>query len=85
MWQDLLGLVDLKKFSCITNNEVVQLHRLFSGIGFVNEALILDCESQNATILTESQVDHAKIKHIYLLCHFLRYMFKDTKILLVKA
>ena len=64
---------------------VVWLQRLFSGIGFIQKGVILECDSQSAIFLAKNPAYHTKTKHIDVQYHFLRYMVEDKKVLLEKV
>jgi phosphoribosyl-AMP cyclohydrolase len=65
------------------SKEVVWLQRLCSGIGFVQQVVRLDCDSQSAIFLAKNPTYHSKTKHIDVQYHFVRDMVEDKKVLLV--
>jgi hypothetical protein len=46
------------------SKEAVCLQRLYLGIGLVQQAVILDCDSQSAIFLEKNPAYHSKTKHI---------------------
>jgi phosphoribosyl-AMP cyclohydrolase len=46
------------------SKEAVWLQRLCSGIGLVQQAVRLDCDSQSAIFLAKNPAYHSKTKHI---------------------
>jgi hypothetical protein len=46
------------------SKEEVWLQRLCLGIGLVQQAVILDCDSQSEIFLEKNPVYHSKTKHI---------------------
>ena len=64
------------------SKEFVCLQRLCSGVGFVHNEIRLDCDSQSEIFLENNHAYHAKTKHIYVQCHFVRDMVEDKKVLL---
>jgi hypothetical protein len=67
------------------SKEVVWLQRLCLGIGFVQQVVRLDCDSQSAIFLAKNPAYHSKTKHIDVQYHFVRDMVEDKKVLLVKV
>ena len=55
------------------------------GIGFVQKAIRLDCDSQSAIFLAKNLTYNAKTKHIHVQYHFMRDMVEDKKVLLEKV
>jgi hypothetical protein len=50
--------------------EVVWLQRLCLGIGLVQQAMRIDCDSYSAIFLVKNPTYHSKKKHIYVQYHF---------------
>jgi hypothetical protein len=67
------------------NKEVVWLQRLCSGIGLVQQAMRLDCDSHSAIFLAKNPAYHSKTNHIDIQYHFVRDMVKEKKALLEKG
>ena len=67
------------------SKEVVWLQRLCSGIGLVQQAVRLDCDSQSAIFLEKNPAYHSKTKHIDVQYHFVRDMVEEKKVLLEKV
>jgi hypothetical protein len=67
------------------SKEAIWLQRLCSGIGFVQQVVRLDCDSQSAIFLAKNLAYHSKMKHIDVQYHFVRDMVEDKKVLLVKV
>jgi hypothetical protein len=63
----------------------VWLQRLCSGIGLVQQAVRLDCDSQSAIFLAKNPSYHSKTKHIDVQYHFVRDMVEEKKVLLEKV
>jgi hypothetical protein len=59
------------------SKEAVWLHRLCLGIGLVQQALILDCDSQSEILLAKNPTYHSKTKHIDVQYHFVRDMVEE--------
>ena len=59
--------------------EVEWLHRLCSGIGLVQQAVILDCESQNEIFLEKNLSYHSKKKHIDVQYHLWETWLKSRR------
>jgi hypothetical protein len=62
------------------SKEVVWLQRLFLGIGLVQKAMRLDCDSQSAIFLAKNPAYHSKTKHIDFQYHFVRDMVEEKKV-----
>jgi hypothetical protein len=62
------------------SKEVVWLQRLCLGIGLVQKAVILDCDSQSAIFLAKNLAYHSKTKHIDFQYHFVRDMVEEKKV-----
>jgi hypothetical protein len=67
------------------SKEVVWLQRLCSGIGLVQQAVRLDCDSQSAIFLAKNPTYHSNTKHIDVQYHFVRDMVEEKKVLLEKV
>jgi hypothetical protein len=67
------------------SKEAVWLQRLHSGIGLVQQAVRLDCDSQSAIFLEKKPTYHLKTKHIDVQYHFVRDMVEEKKVLLEKV
>jgi hypothetical protein len=67
------------------SKEAIWLQRLCSGIGLVQQAVILDCDSQSAIFLAKNPSYHSKTKHIDVQYHFVRDMVEEKKVLLEKV
>jgi hypothetical protein len=66
------------------SKEAVWLQRLCSGIGLVQQAVRLDCDSQSAIFLEKNLAYHSKTKNIDVHYHFVRDMVEE-KVLLEKV
>jgi hypothetical protein len=67
------------------SKEAVWLQRLCSGIGLVQQAVRLDCDSQSAIFLENNPTYHSKTKHIDVQYHFVRDMVEENNVLLEKV
>jgi hypothetical protein len=67
------------------SKEAVWLQRLCSGIGLVQQAVRLDCDSQSEIFLAKNPAYHSKTKHIDVQYHFVRDMVEEKKVLLEKV
>jgi hypothetical protein len=67
------------------SKEEVWLQRLCSGIGLVQQAVRLDCDSQSAIFLAKNPTYHSKTNHIDVQYHFVRDMVEEKKVLLEKV
>eukprot|EP00253_Pinus_taeda_P036355 PITA_36355 len=67
------------------SKEAVWLRRLCSGMGLVQGAIRIDCDSQSAILLAKNLAYHSKTKHIDVQYHFVRHMIEDKNVLLVKV
>jgi hypothetical protein len=65
--------------------EVVWLQTLCSGIGLVQQAVRMECDSQSAIFLAKNLAYHSKTKHIDIKYQFVRDMVEEKKVLLVKV
>ena len=67
------------------SKEAVWLERLCSGIGLVQQAVRLDCDSQSAIFLAKNLTYHSNTKHIDVQYYFVRDMVEEKKVLLMKV
>ena len=67
------------------SKEVVWLLRLCSEIGFKQQAVRIDCDSQSAIFLAKNPGYHSRMKHIDVQYHFVRDMVESMKVLLEKV
>eukprot|EP00253_Pinus_taeda_P034074 PITA_34074 len=67
------------------SKEAIWLQRLYSGMGLVQGAIRIDCDSQSVIFLAKNLAYHSKTKHIDVQYHFVRDMIEDKKVLLVKV
>jgi hypothetical protein len=67
------------------SKEAVWLHRLCSGIGFEQQAMRINCDSQSAIFLAKNPTYHSRMKHIDVQYHFMRDMVENKKVLLEKV
>jgi hypothetical protein len=58
---------------------------LCSGVGLVEKAVILDCDSESEIFLEKNLAYHSKTKHIDVQYHFVRDMVEEKKVLLEKV
>eukprot|EP00253_Pinus_taeda_P035996 PITA_35996 len=65
--------------------EAVWLQRLYSSMGLVQGAIMIDYDSQSEISLAKNLAYHSKTKHINVQYHFVRDMIEDKKVLLVKV
>ena len=65
--------------------EAVWLQILCSGIGLLQQAVRIDCDSLSAVFLAKNPTYHSKTKHIDVKCHFLRDMVEENNVLLMKV
>ena len=68
-----------------TSKEVVWLQRLCSEIGFKQQVVRIDCDSQSAIFLAKNLAYHSRTKHIDVQYHFVRDMVESMKVLLEKV
>ena len=61
------------------------LQRLCSEIGFKQQSVRIDCDSQSAIFLANNRAYHSKTKHIDVQYHFVRDMVESKKVLLEKV
>jgi phosphoribosyl-AMP cyclohydrolase len=67
------------------SKEAIWLQRLCSGIGLVQQAVRIDCDSQSAIFLVKNLTYHSKTNHIDIQYHFVRDMVEEKKVLLMKV
>jgi hypothetical protein len=67
------------------SKEAVWLQILCSGIGLVQEAVRIECDSQSAIFLAKNPAYHSKTKHIDVQYHFVRDMIEEEKVSLMKV
>jgi hypothetical protein len=67
------------------SKEAIWLQRFCSGIGLVQQAVRLDCESQSEIFLAKNPTYHSKTKHIDVQYHFVRDMVEEKKVFLEKV
>jgi hypothetical protein len=67
------------------SKEAVWLQRLCSGIGLVQQAVILYCDIQSEIFLANNPAYHSKTNHIDVQYHFVRDMVDEKKVLLEKV
>jgi hypothetical protein len=67
------------------SKEAVWIQRLCSGIGLVQQAARLACDSKSAIFLAKNPTYHLKAKHIDVQYHFVRDMVEEKKVLLEKV
>jgi hypothetical protein len=58
---------------------------LCSKIGFKQQALRIDCGSQNAIFIAKNPAYHSRMEHIDVQYHFVRDMVESMKVLLEKV
>ena len=67
------------------SKEVVWLQRLCSELGFKQQVVRIDCDSQSAIFLAKNPTYHSKTKHIDVQYHFVRDTVESKKVLLEKV
>jgi hypothetical protein len=67
------------------SKEAIWLQRLCSGIGLVQQAVRIECDSQSAIFLAKNHVYHSNTKHIDVQYHFVRDMIEKKKVSLIKV
>jgi hypothetical protein len=67
------------------SKEAIWLQILCLGIGLVQQAVRIDCDSQSAIFLVKNPTYHSKTKHIDIQYHFVRDMVEEKKVLLMKV
>jgi hypothetical protein len=63
----------------------VWLQILCSGIGLVQQAIRIDCDSQSVIFLAKNPTYHSKTNNIDVQYHLLIYMVEENKVLLMKV
>ena len=67
------------------SKEAVWLQRLCSSMGLVQQAIRIYYDSQSENFLAKNPSYHSKTKHIDVQYQFMRDMFEDKRVLLVKV
>ena len=67
------------------SKEAVWIQRLCSGIGLVEQAVRIECDSQSAIFLVKNPTYHSKTKHIDVQYHFVRDIIQENKVSLMKV
>jgi hypothetical protein len=67
------------------SKEAIWLQRLCLGIGLVQQAVRLDCDSQSAIFLAKNPTYHSKTKNIDVQYQFVRDMVEEKKVLLERV
>jgi hypothetical protein len=67
------------------SKEAIWLKRLCSGVGLVQQAVRIDCDSQSAFFLVKNLTYHSKTNHIDIQYHFVRDMVEEKKVLMMKV
>ena len=67
------------------SKEANWLQQLCIEIGFEQQAIRLECDSQSAIFLAKNLAYHSKIKHIDVQYHFVREMIENKKVSLEKV
>jgi hypothetical protein len=67
------------------SNEAVWLQILCLGIGLVQQAVRIDCDSQSAIFLAKNPAYNSNTKHIDIQYHLVRDMVEEKKVLLMKV
>ena len=62
------------------SKEAVWLQGLCSGIGFVQNAVKIGCDSSSAIFLAKNLAYHSKTKHIDVQYHFVRDMVEQNSV-----
>jgi hypothetical protein len=65
------------------SKESVWLQILCSGIGLVQQAIRVDCDSQSEIFLMKNSAYHSKKNHIDIQYHFVRDMVEGKKVLVI--
>ena len=61
------------------------MQRLCLELGFKQQAVRIDCDSQSAIFLAKNPAYHSRTKHIDVQYHFVRDMVESMKVLLEKV
>jgi hypothetical protein len=75
--QDVVALSTTKVEYMVTTHaskEAIWLQILCSGIGLVQQAVMIDCDNQSAIFLAKNPTYHSKTNHIDIQYHFVRDM-----------
>jgi hypothetical protein len=67
------------------SKEAVWLQILCLGIGLVQQAVRIECDSQSAIFLAKNLSYHSKTKHIDVQYHIMRDMIEEKKVSLMKV
>jgi hypothetical protein len=67
------------------SKEEIWLQILFLGIGLVQQAVRIECDSHSAMFLLKNPTYHSKTKHIDVQYHFVRDMIEENKVSLMKV
>jgi hypothetical protein len=67
------------------SKEEVWLQILCLGIGLVQEAVRIECDSQSEIFLAKNPAYHSKTKHIDVQYHFVRDMIEEKNVSLMKV
>ena len=67
------------------SKEVLWLQRLCLELGFKQQAMRIDCDSQIAIFLAKNPAYHSRMKHIDVQYHFVRDLVESMKVLLEKV
>ena len=67
------------------SKEVVWFQRLCLEIGFKQQAMRIDCDSQSAIFPAKNLAYHCKMNHIDVQYHFVKDMVESKKVLLEKV
>ena len=67
------------------SKEAIWLQRSCLGIGLVQQAVRIDCDSQSAIFLAKNLAHHSKTKHIDIQYHFVKDMAEEKKVFLMKV
>ena len=67
------------------SKEVVWLQRLCLEIGFKQQTVRIDCDSQSAIFLAKNPAYHSRTKHIDVQYHFVKDMVESMKVLQEKV
>jgi hypothetical protein len=67
------------------HNEEIWLQRSCLGIGFVQQAVRIHCDSQSPIFLEKNPTYHSKTNNIDIQYHFVRDMVEENKVFLMKV
>ena len=68
-----------------SSKEELWLQRLCLGIGLVQQAVRIDCDSQSAIFLEKNPTYHSNTNHIDIQYHFVRDIVEEKKVFLMKV